>query len=70
MSEGFADEEDPTADVLDWDRFFEIEIVPFDCYRFIIDGYDETGMVHVNWGWYGFENEPSVEDKVTVTVKK
>ena len=40
MSEGFADEEDPSADVLDADRFFEIEIVPFDRYRFIIDGYD------------------------------
>lgn len=25
-------------------------------HNFIIDGYDETGMVHVNWGWYGFEN--------------
>ena len=22
-------------------------------HSFIIDGYDEQGMVHVNWGWYG-----------------
>ena len=25
-------------------------------HNFIIDGYDENGLVHVNWGWYGFEN--------------
>ncbi|MBR1475496.1 MAG: C10 family peptidase [Muribaculaceae bacterium] len=25
-------------------------------HNFIIDGYDEEGMVHVNWGWYGLEN--------------
>ena len=22
-------------------------------HSFLIDGYDEQGMVHVNWGWYG-----------------
>ena len=25
-------------------------------HNFIIDGYDENGLVHVNWGWYGIEN--------------
>ena len=25
-------------------------------HNFIIDGYDENGLVHVNWGWYGVEN--------------
>ena len=25
-------------------------------HNFIIDGYDENGLVHVNWGWYGLEN--------------
>lgn len=25
-------------------------------HNFIIDGYDENGMVHVNWGWYGLED--------------
>lgn len=25
-------------------------------HNFIIDGYDENGLVHVNWGWYGYEN--------------
>ena len=25
-------------------------------HNFIIDGYDENGLIHVNWGWYGIEN--------------
>ena len=25
-------------------------------HNFILDGYDENGLVHVNWGWYGLEN--------------
>ena len=25
-------------------------------HNFIIDGYDENGLVHVNWGWYGLAN--------------
>lgn len=25
-------------------------------HNFILDGYDENGLVHVNWGWYGIEN--------------
>lgn len=25
-------------------------------HNFVIDGYDENGLVHVNWGWYGQEN--------------
>ena len=25
-------------------------------HNFIIDGYDENGLVHVNWGWYGIED--------------
>ncbi|MBR1804258.1 MAG: C10 family peptidase [Muribaculaceae bacterium] len=25
-------------------------------HNFIIDGYDDNGLVHVNWGWYGLEN--------------
>lgn len=25
-------------------------------HNFIVDGYDENGLVHVNWGWYGLEN--------------
>ena len=25
-------------------------------HNFILDGYDENGLVHVNWGWYGVEN--------------
>ena len=25
-------------------------------HNFIIDGYDENGLVHVNWGWYGVQN--------------
>ena len=25
-------------------------------HNFIIDGYDENGLVHVNWGWCGIEN--------------
>lgn len=25
-------------------------------HNFILDGYDENGLVHVNWGWYGQEN--------------
>lgn len=25
-------------------------------HNFIIDGYDQNGLVHVNWGWYGYEN--------------
>ena len=25
-------------------------------HNFIIDGYDENGLVHVNWGWYCVEN--------------
>lgn len=25
-------------------------------HNFIIDGYNEEGLVHVNWGWYGIEN--------------
>ena len=28
----------------------------FTGHNFIIDGYDENGLVHVNWGWYGLEN--------------
>ena len=25
-------------------------------HNFIIDGYDQNGLVHVNWGWYGIED--------------
>ena len=25
-------------------------------HNFVLDGYDENGLVHVNWGWYGVEN--------------
>ena len=25
-------------------------------HSFVIDGYNEEGLVHVNWGWYGHEN--------------
>ncbi len=25
-------------------------------HNFILDGYDENGLVHVNWGWFGIEN--------------
>ena len=25
-------------------------------HSFVIDGYDEAGLVHVNWGWYGRHN--------------
>ena len=25
-------------------------------HNFIIDGYDQNGLVHVNWGWYGLED--------------
>ena len=33
-----------------------LELGIFGGHNFIIDGYDEEGMVHVNWGWYGLEN--------------
>ena len=33
-----------------------MELGIFGGHNFIIDGYDEEGMVHVNWGWYGLEN--------------
>ncbi len=28
----------------------------FGGHNFIIDGYDQDGLVHVNWGWHGQEN--------------
>ena len=37
--------------------FYEaIDIEGNNAHSFVIDGYDEQGLVHVNWGWYGHEN--------------
>ena len=37
-------------------RDINIELGIFGGHNFIIDGYDEDGLVHVNWGWHGQEN--------------
>lgn len=37
-------------------------------HNFIIDGYDENGLVHVNWGWQG--REDGYFDIATLTVGK
>ena len=37
-------------------RDINIELGIFGGHNFIIDGYDENGLVHVNWGWHGQEN--------------
>ena len=33
-----------------------LELGIFAGHNFILDGYDEDGLVHVNWGWYGIQN--------------
>lgn len=37
-------------------RDINIVLGIFGGHNFIIDGYDEDGLVHVNWGWHGQEN--------------
>ncbi len=37
-------------------------------HNFIIDGYDENGLVHVNWGWHG--QQDGYYDIATLTVGK
>lgn len=37
-------------------RDINVELGIFGGHNFIIDGYDEDGLVHVNWGWHGQEN--------------
>ncbi|MBQ2165082.1 MAG: C10 family peptidase [Muribaculaceae bacterium] len=37
-------------------------------HNFIIDGYDENGLVHVNWGWHG--DQDGYFDIATLTVGK
>lgn len=37
-------------------------------HNFIIDGYDENGLVHVNWGWHG--QQDGYFDIATLTVGK
>ena len=34
-------------------RDINVELGIFGGHNFIIDGYDENGLVHVNWGWHG-----------------